>query len=277
MSYEPFYIKVDGEIIATDRKHFAQGFACRGISEIEPNNSCYYIYERKTHTVRSNLILDHTRRAVPYAYYFTERGVSVRKPGEIIVHPGYLPAFYYYEDNIKQISTFLELSNAISTELLQPLYQGLFIDVFSTLELFLSDLLLCLIYSNNMIYENAVFYLLDQHKMKEHALEQDISKIEVCIHHFFFEEVIYHRFDKIKTLFERIVGIKEFPNYKQIKEYLHKRNNIVHRYSFSNIDRMQMSILKKEYISDLIEETNIFVKDLIVIIEKQRTINSTRR
>ena len=53
------------------------------------------------------------------------------------------------------------------------------------------------------------------------------------------------------------------PDTEDLKPFLYKRNNIVHRYSFSNIDRMSVCIITKNDIQDLINATNMFVDKLI--------------
>lgn len=60
----------------------------------------------------------------------------------------------------------------------------------------------------------------------------------------------------------------DIPDYeKKIKKYLHKRNNIVHRYSYSNKDRENLITLSKQDILDWISVVETFVGELVVEIE----------
>ena len=82
------------------------------------------------------------------------------------------------------------------------------------------------------------------------------------MHKFFFDEVVYHRFDEVEKMCKEILQV-EMPDTKDLKRFLHKRNNIVRRYSFSNIDRMSVCVISKNDIQCLIETSNVFVNKLI--------------
>ena len=82
------------------------------------------------------------------------------------------------------------------------------------------------------------------------------------MHNFFFREVVYHRFDDIRKMFNTIAEI-DLPDYMDLKRFLHKRNNIVHRFSYSNEDRMLLTIINSEDVSELIKYSNKFVSQLI--------------
>lgn len=260
-----YFIKVEGEIIANDLVHYAQEWACGGVGTSgHPEDN--YDYDETTHSVKGNLILDTTRRAAPYAIYCTENnGIAATSTGDIAAWSGYGAAVRYYKDNIAIVQKQLN-DPSISTDLMQPLYRGLFTDVFSILELFLSDVILCVIYSNEEVFDKAVEY----YKLKKLGNKQlSVIEIEKRMHNFFFREVVYHRFDKVvNILYKRIIGIR-IPNHKKLSDYLHKRNNIVHRYSLSNIDRMRVTIISKEDIEGLIATCNTFTDKLVEKIKSK--------
>ena len=67
-----YLIKVEGEILANSKVHYAQGWSCISIGDsIDGEGS--YKYDSKTHTVKGNLILNENRRSVPYAVYYGEK------------------------------------------------------------------------------------------------------------------------------------------------------------------------------------------------------------
>lgn len=92
-------------------------------------------------------------------------------------------------------------------------------------------------------------------------------KLKKKVHHFFFNGVVYHQFDRVKKIFIKLLGI-EFPDATELSKLLHKRNNIVHRFSFSNIDRMTMIEITMKDIVYLIEQSNYFVNNLINNLKK---------
>lgn len=119
-----------------------------------------------------------------------------------------------------------------------------------------------MIYSNETVYENAVRYYKTLKKCNN-----KYSCIEKNVHAFFFTGTVYHRFDKVEKMFSKIINI-EFPNYEKLHKLLHKRNNIVHRFSFSSIDRMEMVNITLKDIINLTNETNRFVDELIANVKK---------
>lgn len=92
-----FLINVDGEIVANDKNHYAQNWACRNIGKLVEDKS--YYYDKYQHAVQSNLILDKNKRAVPYAVYTTDKGICAQSSGEIVAAPGALAAALCYKDN----------------------------------------------------------------------------------------------------------------------------------------------------------------------------------
>lgn len=119
-----------------------------------------------------------------------------------------------------------------------------------------------MIYSDETIYENALLYYKSSTKT-----QNEVSEIEKKVHNFFFNGIVYHRFDKVKQIYETILGIT-FPNTEGLNDFLRKRNNIVHRYSLSNIDRMRVYKITIEDIKNLITESNAFVDKLIYNVNK---------
>lgn len=251
-----YLIKVKGEIVANAEKHYAQNWVCSGVGQSVGNND-HYCYDGSTHSVESNLILNEIKRAVPYAIYYTEKGIVAKPPGDIVAYPGYGAALEYYKINISQVSE--QLSIDVIEEIKQPFYKGLFTDIFSIVELFLSDIILCLIYTNEDAFNKALSFF-KQKKSKD--TQKNVRDIENKMHKYFFDEVVYHKFDRVKELFKSIADV-DFPDSKGLKKYLHKRNNIVHRYSLSNIDRMSVTVITREDILSLIAISDALVNKLI--------------
>ena len=149
------------------------------------------------------------------------------------------------------------MESKVPKEIEQVFLHGLFTDIFSILELFLSDFILCMIYTNETIFDKAVLYYKTSRQTKN-----EVSEIERKVHNFFFNGIVYHRFDKVTDIYTKLLDI-QFPDTEGLKKFLPKRNNIVHRFSFSNIDRMEIITITKETVKELIKEINLFVDKLI--------------
>lgn len=261
-----FVITVKGEIIANDKNHYAQEWACRTMSPTIKDNT--YNYDPRKRIVRNNLILNKKIRAVPYAAYFSENEISVQSTGEIIMAPGAMAAELYYKDNISEIEDLFNFK--IPSEIEVFFYNGLLTGIFSVLELFLSDVLLCLIFTNSDVYDRALAYMKDQDRKngkKTNYMDQDLT-----IQQYFTKGIVYHQFDKVKIIFKRILQIA-LPDPKNIQYYLHKRNNITHRFAFSNLDRMEMTVINVEILNEFILCCNEFVENIM----KRINIVYTRR
>ena len=251
-----FLINVDGEIVANDKNHYAQGWACCNIGK--PVEDKTYYYDKYQHAVQSNLILDKNTRAVPYAIYATDKGIGAKFTGEIFAASGAMAAELCYKDNISEIESLLNVS--IPSEIEIYFYNGLLTGVFSVLELFLSDVLLCLIFTNSEVYKRALVYLKQKGKLYN-------SDYNLLIQKHFTQDVVYHKFDQTQSLFKKVLHIK-LPDLKHLQDYLHKRNNITHRFAFSNIDRMKMTVIDSNTLHKFISHCNEFVDKIM------REINS---
>lgn len=257
-----YIINVEGEIVANEKKHYAQNWTCGSIGE--PVKDDIYEFDEKNSVVKGNLILNRNKRAVPYAIYCTAKGIVATNGGDVVVYPGYGAAWEYYKENIDKIVAALNIE--VAEDISQPLYRGLFTEVFSALELFLSDFMLCLIYTNEEIFEKAKVFFCTK---KDKNGQSIVRNIESKMHKFFFDEVVYHRFDEVKKMCKEILQIK-IPDTEGLKQFLYKRNNIVHRYSFSNRDRMCVCTITRDDVLELIGESNVFVEKLIENYEKMQ-------
>lgn len=246
-----FIITVTGEIIAKDKKHYAQNWVCRSIGNLVDDNS--YKYDQQNHTVKSNLILNKSIRAVPYATYVTDKGIQALPPGHIIAAPGVMAAELCYKDNISEIERIFSVN--ISSDIKAYFYNGLLTGIFSVLELFLSDAILCIIFKNNNAYQRTIDHLQKRNKLGQ--LDQDL-----VIQKHFTKDIVYHKFDQLKSIYNEILQI-ELPDTKFLRPFLHKRNNITHRFAYSNIDRMTVTEIDLNILKDLINHCNDFVNRLM--------------
>ena len=160
-----FLITVNGEIIANDKMHYAQNWACKSIGG-EINND-YFDYDRPTKTLKNDLILKSDIRAVPYAVYLTEKGIRLENNGngDIYCVPGAMAAERCYKSNISEIETSLNVE--VPKEIEIYFYNGLLTGIFSILELFLTDVILCLIFTNQEVYERAIQEINDDENFVE--------------------------------------------------------------------------------------------------------------
>lgn len=96
---------MEGEIIAKDVKQYAVNWACGSIGGDPETIVDDYAYDKGRHAVKGNLVLDNNKRAVPYATYYTKKGIQVYGGGNLYAFSsGPSPAFAYYRDNIEKLN-----------------------------------------------------------------------------------------------------------------------------------------------------------------------------
>lgn len=136
----------------------------------------------------------------------------------------------------------------------------------------LSDLILCLIYRYDNVLEKAlVYYREKKDKKDKHVTDvecKNVKDIEYKVHNYFFQGIVYHRFDLVEELYDSVLGIT-IPNTYKLRELIHKRNNIVHRNSLSNRDRMTVTKVSLDDVNNLINVVEKFVNELDVEVGKQ--------
>ncbi|MBP5558977.1 MAG: hypothetical protein J6X71_04340 [Bacteroidales bacterium] len=255
---EPFFIKVLGEIKAEDdTPQYALDWVCGSIGG--DIMSPVFVYNEKEHIVESDLILNSKVRSVPYAFYITDKGIC---GGNIVAGSGIGGAYAYFNESLSSITDrlSLKLDNRIS----ETVFNALYVETFSTLELFLADTLLSLIFSNEECYNNAVtFYIKESGRTKEIKKEDLIDKV----HTFFFKNIVYHSFSRVSRAFFLITG-KKLPQAKELNILLHLRHNIVHRHSMDGFSRMRVTSATKESVEQLLQTVRAFSQSLMESLSK---------
>lgn len=256
-----YIIEVEGDIIAKDVNQYAVNWVCESVGGDPESIADDYEYDEKRHTIKGNLVLDGNKRAVPYAIYYAKKGIQVYGGGDVSAFGSApSPAFAYYRDNIEKLRAKLEIK--IAEELQDSLYNGLYLEGFSILELFLSDFTLCHCFQSDELFEKATTYIRAQQIKddKDGLCDKDFTTTDLSVRKYFSSSMVFHRFGQVKRLFE-IMGI-DMPETESLERLLHRRNNIVHRNAYSNIDGMRSTNATKKDVLKLIDACNEFVNAL---------------
>ena len=266
-----FFIVVEGNIIIRGGMQRAYGLACgRGSREdieslVFGGSSSPDQFDGFLRYIEGDLELTKENRAIPYAYYVA--GGDAVLAGEtpktdFIVGEGYQSSFSYWEENIESIRRKCLLN--VPDEFAPTFYNGLFVECFSSLELLLCDVLLSLIYTNEACYQKAeVFW-----RIKTESKVNDQETIEKIIHKYISERV-YHQFEKIDLMYNLVANVS-LPDYAELRQRLHQRNNIVHRHALSNLNWMTKTNASIEDIKSLVEIMDKFALELKMKVERIR-------
>lgn len=106
MSFRPYIIYVTGSIVAIEGKNYTQSWVAGACSDGSLKKDPF-VYSEKTHSVVGDLLLDKSRRAVPYAHYVAYGSVGLQEGAGADVGlsccNGFDAAFSYFEDYIEEI------------------------------------------------------------------------------------------------------------------------------------------------------------------------------
>lgn len=250
---DPLFIKVLGEIkTEDDTPQYALNWVCGSIGgEV---TDPIFRYNKEEHIVESDLILSRKVRSVPYAFYYTEKGIC---GGHIVAGAGIGGAYAYFKENISSVND--KLSIPIEDSIAETLYNGLYVEVFSALELFLADALLCLIFTDEGCYSRAICFYKNETRCAKDLEREDLIK---SVYNYFSKTIIYHNFPQVKKAYEDITA-RSFPETIELQRLLYLRHNIVHRHFLDGLSRMQVISATKESVECLLQTVSKFADSLM--------------
>ena len=257
MSFRPYIIQVSGSVVAKEGKHYTQNWVAYACSEGDIEQTPF-VYSEKKHSIIGDVFFDKKRRAVPYAHYVANGSVGIQDGAgpnvDLSCFPGFYPAFAYFNEYIEEIRKGLDI---LVEEKIRDLYlNGLYIEAFSVLELFLCDFLMCGVFLKETYYQNALCVLGVGENPDQYVVEEKIKNVVY--------RKVFHNFDVVEELFLNIFDFG-FPDWKELKKRIYRRHNIVHRYALSNKDRMTVCDATSDDVKDLIETIVVFVEDMKMV------------
>lgn len=254
-----FIIEVKGNIVnKANCIQYAVDWVAGGLNLCD--NQSDFDYDKDTRVVRSNLHLNETLRSVPYAIYVSQNDIFAELPDICACGDGMTGAFLYFNETIQSIKNVL---NKPIGDISTHLFNGLYVEISSALELYLCDTLLSCMYYREEIFEKAKaeyqkFMSSQQARQKKKSKQVVINDLKV--HNYYFN-LVYHRLKDTATLYQNIIGI-ELPNYDHIEKYFRRRNNIVHRVSISNENRMEVTNATASIVKRYLTDVSIFVEEI---------------
>lgn len=259
-----YLIEVKGEIIVRGGKQHAYTWTCESTGKQSSEILDNYNLKTLRHVIDSNLVLSETRRALPFAIYYAHGGIRVDSAysnGDIIADLGNSGIFAYFDETIESIKKKLIIP--IDPLIEDTLYNGLFSEVFSALELLLCDIFLDGIFKQEDIKQRAKQYWenkINKERINKITFPAGGEPLEKVLYNHAINHV-YHKFDITCSMFEEILNVK-ISSPQKLKEHLHRRNNISHRSAISNLDLMTRTIPTKETIVSLINDTIEWVEEI---------------
>lgn len=238
---------VKGNIIAESGIHFARNWVALA-PEIVADN----VVKIKN----GDLILTDENSSISYYEYWATGGIAALGYNQIcLVSPSSLLSLY--QDEIERIRKLEEIN--VPDHLQSTHLRHLYIAVIGALELFLTELLSCLVLGEETFFR--AFIKNSKNKIRLNQIE-DASKNMVRTVHDIIHDMNSHRLDVIKETYCSLFTI-EFPAIDKMGKIIKLRHDFVHRngYTKQNTSINYVKITNDE-LDTAINVTNEFVSSL---------------
>lgn len=235
---------VEGNIIAYSGNHLAKGLVCFATDEYK---------EKAVEVINGDLELYEHNRIIPFYTYAARGGVTSLGHNLGVVHSP-SNVLNLYKEEIEKIKRLL---NLVVPEDLRPTHnRHLFIGVIGTLELFLSEMISCLVLGEEQFYHN--FIENTSYKISLKDIEEGGQMLDKAIYKV-IHNINAHKLKEIKDVFKNVFDVN-IPNTTELGRYIEKRHDLVHR----NGNRVDDRTLRYVDITDRILQDLILVVDTFV-------------
>lgn len=241
-------IFVEGNIVAYSGNHLAKGLVCLATDEYK---------ERAVEVINGDLELYEHNRIIPYYTYAARGGVTSLGHNLGVVHSPSI-VLNLYKEEIEKIKRLLNL--VVSDDLRQTHNRHLFIGVIGALELFLSEMISCLVLGEEQFYHN--FVEKTNYKISLRDIEEGGQMLDKAIYKV-IHNINAHKLKEIKDVFKNVFEV-DIPNTSELGRYIEKRHDLVHRNGNSVDDRSLRYVdITDGILQDLIRVVDTFVDHLM--------------
>lgn len=248
-------VYVKGNIIAESGLHLAKDWIALASEEFQ---------EIAIEVIEGDYHLDEHNQFISYFRYAASGNVACLGFSQICAIDSPTIVKDIFDKDISHLEELLELQ--VPSHLQQDYLRHMFIGAISTLELFLTEMLCCLILGDERNY-NAFISLLDDDTLRKQLGIKDVDskelpkKIYKAIHH-----PNSNMMNSFKQLYEKAFGI-EFPHYENLQRKISRRHNFAHRSGYRhNEHQMLLDTINKCEVKDLMEECGRFVSELMRLL-----------
>lgn len=245
---------VKGNIVVYSGNHLAKGFVALASCEDETEF---------VNTINGDLNLYEDSQLIPYYTYYAKGGITVAS-GSLRCISSPLNILNLYQSEIDKIEKFLSLS--IPDDLRSVYNRHLFIGIIGAFELFLTEMITCLVLGEEDFYNAFV------EKTNYKISLKDIEKGKLILDRAIYKvihNINTHKLNEIKELFNTVFGIK-VPDIQKLGEYIKKRHDLVHRNGNRYDDRKLIYVdISNDEVISLINVSKEFVDGMMSLLSEQ--------
>ena len=251
-------VLVKGNIIGKSGNHVIKGWVALASCEIEKD---------AVEVIEGDLFLDKNYSTKPYYIYVSTGEVTAIANNCICVLPHPSMVLKLYKDEIGKIHELMNVP--VPEHLKSTYYRQQYIDVIGSIELFISELMSCLVLGQKDFYD--AFISNSAYKIPLNKIEECANNMQKTIYKLIHSEVS-HRLDKMEEIYHGVFNV-DFPPLGKISEKIKTRHDLVHRNGFQVKDKSLKYVnISAEDILSLINVSNEFVDALYMSFENKGII-----
>lgn len=125
------------------------------------------------------------------------------------------------------------------------------------------DMLLLKITACQKYYNQAVSYWIKKENLQR--IKADLDEYFITLIKYYINSVVYHRFDDVSIMYKDILNV-DIPSTSKLRLFYRKRDNFVHRFAISNLDRITVTNACKTDVIALADEIDAFLSQLEEIL-----------
>lgn len=248
-------VYVNGNIVAKSGRHLAKEWIALAPDEYKEN---------AVKIIDGDMYLDDNNQFLSYFSYAAKKGISSYIIGGIEIIPSPHNIKDLFDNDIKKIKELLNIP--VPEHLDSELNRHLYVGIISDLELFLTEMLSCLVIGNEQFYYSFIektdcaAYL----QVSKEELHSNPLKIYKYIH----RSINYHRLKDIGEMYATIFSI-DFPIDDRLQQMIPTRHDLAHRGGYTLKEHYIVHVeITKEMVYELIKVCELFIDNLMVALQE---------
>ena len=248
-------VYVNGNIVAKSGRHLAKEWITLAPNEYKCNAA---------KVIEGDLYLDEKNQLLSYLRYAASGGVSSLIIGGIETIPSPKNIRELYDDDVKKIEELLQFQ--VPEHLESDRNRHLYVGIISDLELFLTELLSCLVLGNEHYYNRFIENTdcVDTTKMNK----EELYNAPLKIHRYIHKNYNYHRLYDVGIIYTAVFNT-DFPKYDRLQKMIDTRHDLAHRGGYTLKEHQIVHLnVTQDMVYNLIKECDIFINDLINMLKE---------
>lgn len=214
--------------------------------------------------IEGDMYMDDNNQFWSYFSYAARNGISSYNIGGIEIIPSPHNIRDLFDNDIKKIKELLNIH--VPEHLDSELNRHLYVGIISDLELFLTEMLSCLVLGNEEYYHS--FVEKTECDVCLHVSKEELHNNPLKIYRHIHKNINYHRLKDIGELYASIFDI-DFPYYEKLQQMIITRHDLAHRGGFTLKEHYIVHVeITKKMVCELIKACEFFIDNLMAALQK---------